>query len=234
MKVAVIPARGGSKRIPRKNIREFCGRPLIAYSIAAARASQAFDRVLVSTDDDEIAAVARSYGAEVPFVRPAQLADDYTPSMAVVKDAIQRLVATGVSVTYACQVYPTAPLLAPDLLAEGLRCLIESGASFALGVTSFPFPIQRGVRIIADGRIEALWPELAAARSQDLEPAFHDAGQFCWGTVEAFDRLLPVFSSSTVAVRIPRHLVQDIDTEEDWRHAELLYRALGTVDRYGL
>lgn len=234
MRVAVIPARGGSKRIPRKNIREFCGRPLLAYSIAAAHDSNVFDRVLVSTDDEEIAAVARTYGAEVPFLRPAPLADDHTPSMAVVKDAVERLAAAGVPVTYACQVYPTAPLLAPNLLAEGLRCLVESGASFALGVTSFPFPIHRGIRIVAGGRIEAFWPEYAATRSQDLEQAFHDAGQFCWGTAEAFDQSRPVFSSSTVAVRIPRHLVQDIDTEEDWRRAELMYRAFVAGDQYGL
>lgn len=230
----MIPARGGSKRIPRKNVREFCGRPLIAYSIAAALDSGAFDRVLVSTEDEEIGTVARSYGAEVPFLRPAQLADDHTPSMSVVKHAIERLRFAGAEVTYACQVYPTAPLLAPELLAEGFRRLVESGASFALGVTSFPFPIQRALRIGDAFRIEAFWPEFAAARSQDLEPAFHDAGQFCWGTAEAFEELRPVYSDSTAAVRIPRHLVQDIDTEEDWRRVELMYRTMRSGERDGL
>lgn len=234
MNIAVIPARGGSKRIPRKNIKLFCGRPLIAYSIITAVESAAFNRVLVSTDDEEIADVARLFGAEVPFLRSNELADDHTSSMVVVKDVIERLRASGVAVTRACQIYPTAPLLAPTLLAEGFRRLVEAGAAFALGVTSFPFPIQRAVRIGAQDRIDAIWPEHAATRSQDLEPAFHDAGQFCWGTAEAFAGRQPVFSTNTVAVRIPRHLVQDIDTEEDWCRAELMYRVLKSGELDGV
>lgn len=230
MKIAVIPARGGSKRIPRKNVRPFAGKPIIAYSISAALESELFEQVLVSTDDEEIAAVAREWGAETPFMRPSILADDHTGTNDVVKHAIGWFRDQGVNVEYACCIYATAPFIQPKYLGEGLRRLVESGKSFAFSVTSFPFPIQRAIRITALGTVEAIFPEYVAFRSQDLECAYHDAGQFYWGTAAAFVNGIPMFSNASIPVVIPRYLVQDIDDMEDWYRAELLYRAwqLGT------
>lgn len=225
-KVAVIPARGGSKRIPRKNIRLFGGKPMLAHSIDAARLSGLFDRIVVSTEDPEVATVAKAAGAEVPFMRPLELADDFTGTGAVIKHAIQELRKGGEELEYICCIYATAPFLQPCYLQEGLEKLRESQLSYAFSVTSFPFPIQRAVRINRDGRIEAIWPENISRRSQDLEEAYHDAGQFYWGRAEAFLTDVPVFSPAAIPVVLPRHLVQDIDTEEDWQRAELMFEAL--------
>lgn len=225
MKIAVIPARGGSKRIPLKNIRPFAGKPIIAYSIAAARASGLFERILVSTDDARIADVARAAGAEVPFVRPAALADDRTGTNAVVRHAVEWTNGQGVGATHVCCIYATAPFLDAARLREGLDKLVASGCAFAFSVTSFPYPVQRALRIDGEGRIAPMFPEHALARSQDLEPAYHDAGQFYWGTASAFLNDVPTFSRASVPVLVPRALVQDIDTEEDWQRAEMLYRA---------
>ncbi|MFO1316183.1 MAG: pseudaminic acid cytidylyltransferase [Burkholderiales bacterium] len=225
MKIAVIPARGGSKRIPRKNIRPFAGKPIIAYSIEAALAAEIFDKVLVSTDDDEIAAVSRAYGAEVPFVRPAALSDDHTGTNAVAKHAITWAIDNAGAVTHACCIYATAPFLQASRLRAGFACLVESGSAFAFSVTTFPFPIQRAIRIGSNGTVEPMFPEHVRTRSQDLEQAYHDAGQFYWGTAEAFLNDVETFSAASTPVILPRHLVQDIDTEEDWHRAELLHRA---------
>jgi pseudaminic acid cytidylyltransferase len=220
-RIVVIPARGGSKRIPRKNIRLFHGRPMLAWPIAAAKACGRFDRIVVSTDDEEIAAVARAHGAETPFLRPRELADDHTATLPVIRHAIEAL---GGGIAYACCIYPTAPLLQPRYLGEGFDLLAgRSDKSFALGVTSFPFPIQRAVRINPEGALEALHPEHRATRSQDLEPAYHDAGQFCWGRAQAWLDGEAVFSDRTLPVILPRRLVQDIDTLEDWEMAERLF-----------
>lgn len=225
MRLAVIPARGGSKRIPRKNIRLFCGKPIIGYSIAAARESGLFDLVLVSTDDAEIAAVARELGAWVPFVRPAQLSDDHTGTNAVVRHALRWLQAEGEKVRYACCIYATAPFVQPHYLREGYQKLTGLGKSFAFSVTSFAFPIQRALRLDPGGGVSAFSPELIGSRSQDLEEAYHDAGQFYWGTSRAFLKEEVLFSGNSVPVILPRHLVQDIDTLEDWTRAELMYQA---------
>ena len=226
MKLAVIPARGGSKRIPRKNIREFCGKPIIAYSIEAALASDLFDRVIVSTDDDEIASVSREYGAETPFIRPAEIADDYTGTNAVVKHAIQWYQERSQSTSLACCIYATAPFIHVKYLREGHEKLINSDKSFAFSVTSFPFPIKRAIRINQQGGVEAFWPEHINTRSQDLEEAYHDAGQFYWGYPEAFLNDQITYSKVSFPVILPRYLVQDIDTNEDWRRAELMFEAL--------
>ena len=225
LNVAVIPARGGSKRIPRKNIKLFAGKPIIGYSIEAAKRCGLFDLILVSTDDDEIAAVAQGFGAEVPFLRPRALADDFTGTNAVVKHAITWLAAEGHEVDFACCIYATAPFLQPEYLAEGYGKLLAGDSSFAFSVTGFRFPIQRALRVTPLGSVEAIFPEQSFTRSQDLEDAYHDAGQFYWGRREAFlnDRLL--FSPTSSAVILPRHLVQDIDTLEDWEEAELMFRA---------
>lgn len=226
MKLAVIPARGGSKRIPRKNIRLFCGRPIIGYSIRAALDANCFDRIVVSTDDPEIADVARREGAEVPFLRPSVLADDFTGTNAVTSHAIKWFKGNGVSVEYACCIYATAPFLQPVTIRDGLKRLMESDVAFAITITSFPFPIQRAVRVNERGRLEMLWPEHLASRSQDLEEVFHDAGQMYWGRAEAFLTNKPLFASHTVPIAVPRERVQDIDTQEDWSRAELMYLSL--------
>ena len=233
MKLAVIPARGGSKRIPRKNIREFAGRPIIAHSIGAALESGCFDRVIVSTDDEEIAAVARQWGAETPFLRPATLADEHTGTNAVVKHAIGWFREAGHAVELACCIYATAPFVQARYLRQGLERLAASDKAFAFSVTSFPFPIQRAIRINAAGAVEAIWPENIARRSQDLEEAFHDAGQFYWGRADAFLADTVLFSPVSLPVVLPRHLVQDIDTLEDWQRAEHMYRALELAGEIG-
>ena len=225
MIVAVIPARGGSKRIPRKNIGDFFGKPILAYSIQAAQRSGLFDRILVSTDDPEIAAVAQKWGAETPFVRPAALADDHTGTSAVVQHAVAWLDEHGQPCRYICCIYATAPFLQPEYLREAYAKLVASGKSFVFSVTPFAAPVQRALRLTAAGELDALYPQYRQVRSQDLEPAFHDAGQFYFGTAEAFARGEILFSPASLPVILPRHLVQDIDTEQDWRRAELMYKA---------
>jgi N-acylneuraminate cytidylyltransferase len=227
MRLAVIPARGGSKRIPRKNIRPFLGQPVIGYSIAAAIETGLFERIIVSTDDEEIANAARQFGAETPFIRPADLADDHTGTNAVVRHAIQWLGDAGYQFDLVCCIYATAPFLQSSHLALGYQKLvIERDKAYAFSVTSYAFPIQRSLRLLPSGVVEAIWPENRATRSQDLEHAYHDAGQFYWGRSEAFLEDIPIFSSASLGIALPRHLVQDIDTEEDWVRAELMYRAL--------
>jgi N-acylneuraminate cytidylyltransferase len=226
VKVAIIPARGGSKRIPRKNIKSFCGRPIIGYSIQAALDSGLFDHIIVSTDDEEIAEVSRAQGAETPFLRPKELADDYTGTIAVVRHALQWFREQGEEVAFACCIYATAPFIHPRYLKKGYQILQTSRKSFAFSVTSFPFPIQRAVRILADGSLDAMYSENVNVRSQDLEEAFHDAGQFYWGTSQAFLSDKVLFSPVSMPVLLPRHLVQDIDTLEDWNRAELMYKTM--------
>lgn len=225
MKIAIIPARGGSKRIPRKNIKQFAGKPIIAYSIEAAKATNLFDAILVSTDDEEIAEVAKNLGADVPFLRPKVLADDFTGTNAVVKHAIQWVQDNRAPVHFACCIYATAPFVQPRYLMRGYEQLVRTKKSFAFSVTSFPFPIQRAVRLTEDGGVAALYPEFISTRSQDLEEAYHDAGQFYWGTAEAFLDNGVIFSPASVPIILPRYLVQDIDTLEDWMRAELMFRA---------
>lgn len=224
--VAIIPARGGSKRIPLKNIKDFCGKPIISYSIKAAIKSKLFCHVIVSTDSGEIAEVARKYGAETPFVRPRSIADDFTGTNEVIKHALLWLQNNGVEVDFACCIYPTAPFLRLEYLKKGLKQLTETEKLFAFSVTTFPFPIQRAIRISRDGFVDPIYPEKINKRSQDLEEAFHDAGQFYWGTVNAFLNDRDLYSNNSVTVKIPRYLVQDIDTLEDWERAEYMFKAL--------
>ena len=228
MKLAIIPARGGSKRIPRKNIKLFCGRPMIAWSIDAARASGLFDHIVVSTDDIEISAVAKAYGAEVPFMRPAALSDDYTGTSSVVAHAIQWYRAQGDMPDLVCCIYATAPFVSAADLQRGLQMLADSGSDFAFSVTSFAFPIQRALKLTEEGRVQMFQPEHFNTRSQDLEEAFHDAGQFYWGRTAAWIADKPIFSTDAVPVILPRHRVQDIDTPEDWERAEWMFKALQT------
>ncbi|HMW56695.1 MAG: pseudaminic acid cytidylyltransferase [Candidatus Accumulibacter phosphatis] len=228
MKLAIIPARGGSKRIPRKNIKLFSGKPMIAWSIDAARASGLFDHIVVSTDDVEISAVAKAYGAEVPFMRPPALSDDYTGTSAVVAHAIQWYRAQGDMPDPVCCIYATAPFVNAADLQRGLQMLADSDSDFAFSVTSFAFPIQRAIKLTEEGRVQMFQPEHFNTRSQDLEQAFHDAGQFYWGRAAAWIADKPIFSSDAMPVILPRHRVQDIDTPEDWERAEWMFKALQT------
>lgn len=225
MKLCVIPARGGSKRIPRKNIRDFCGKPMIAWSIEAAINSACFDRIIVSTDDEEIADVAKAYAADVPFMRPAELADDYTGTTEVIAHATQWYIDHGEKPDYVCCIYATAPFIQPEDVNLGLRLLLSQRADFAFSVTSYGFPIQRSIRITNNNRVEMFQPEYYDIRSQDLEEAWHDAGQFYWGNALAWLKLKTIFSGNSAPVILPRHRVQDIDTQEDWVKAELMFSA---------
>lgn len=228
MNLAVIPARSGSKRIPRKNIKIFCGKPIIAWSIEAALSSGCFDHVIVSTDDEEIADVAVAHGAEVPFMRPPELSDDTTGTIPVVAHAINLMVQQFGPMQFTCCLYATAPFVQAQDLRQGLKVLQQSGAKYAFSVTSYAFPIQRAIRICADGRAEMLNPENGNTRSQDLEEMYHDAGQFYWGQSSAWLNHLPIFERNGVPVRLPRERVQDIDTSEDWKEAEFKFRILSS------
>ena len=226
MKLAVIPARGGSKRIPRKNIKAFCGKPMIAWSIEAALASGCFDAVVVSTDDAEIAEVAKAHGASVPFMRPAELSDDHTGTIPVIAHAVRWLIAAGQRPDTVCCLYATAPFVRPEAIREGLQVLEKEGADYAFSVTSYAFPIQRAIRLSKQGRMEMFQPEHFNTRSQDLEEAYHDAGQFYWGRTSAWLAGTAMFGASSAPVVLPRHRVQDIDTPEDWLRAEWMFKAL--------
>ncbi len=226
MTLCIIPARGGSKRIPRKNIKLFNNKPMIAHSIIVAQQSGLFSDIIVSTDDAEIAQVAREYGANVPFVRPPELSDDFATTGAVIAHAVDFMQQNGWSGDAVCCIYATAPFVQADDLQRGFQQLRDTGADFAFSVCSFAFPIQRALRMNEQGEVAMFQPELFAVRSQDLEEAWHDAGQFYWGTAQAWLAQKPIFNSHSVGVPLPRYRVQDIDTPEDWVRAELLAKVL--------
>jgi N-acylneuraminate cytidylyltransferase len=226
MIVAIIPARSGSKRIPKKNIREFLGTPIMAYSVQAAIRSELFDRIVVSTDSDEIAATAERLGAEVPFRRPEQLADDQTPTVKVVQHALAELTREDDDIDYACCLYPASPFILASDLRQAYGLLEAEDADYCVPVTEYPYPIQRAVAIRSDSRLELLQPELIERRSQDLETYYHDTGQFYFGRAHAFAAGLPLLGSRSLALVIPHWRVRDIDWEDDWKTAELLYEAL--------
>lgn len=226
MKIALIPARGGSKRIPRKNIRPFRGKPMIAWSIAAAQAANCFDRIIVSTDDEEIAAVALHHGAEVPFFRPAGLSDDQATTQEVVLHALQWCEHHDLPVEAVCCLYATAPFVqAADLAAAAALLAQASPGRFVFAATSFPFPIQRAIRIDEAGRSSMFQPEHFNTRSQDLEEAYHDAGQFYWARPQSWAMSTNFFNNGQPLL-LPRWRVQDIDTEEDWTRAELMHQII--------
>jgi pseudaminic acid cytidylyltransferase len=231
MNLCVIPARGGSKRIPRKNIKGFCGKPMIAWSIEAAIQSNCFDRIIVSTDDEEIASIAQQLGAEIPFLRPSELSDDYTGTTTVVAHAIDWQNTNGRKAVNVCCLYATAPFVNPNNLVDGLNLLKTTNADYVFSVTSYAFPIQRAIRITSENRVEMFQPEHFDTRSQDLEEAWHDAGQFYWGKTSAWLENQPIFGLSSVPVILPRHQVQDIDTPEDWEQAQLMFNVLRSKDR---
>ena len=225
--IAIIPARGGSKRIPRKNIKEFYGKPLIAYSIEVALESELFDRVIVSTDDNEIAEVSRRYGADI-IKRPDELSDDYTGTWEVIDHAIEYLQQKGEEFDFVCTIYATAPFLQSRYLKEGFKKLKSSDAINAFSATSMPFPIQRTFKLNDNGRCEMFTPQHYNTRSQDLEEAYQDAGQFYWSKIGQKSNEI-FFGKDSIPILLPRYLVQDIDTMEDWQRAEIMYRVLQEI-----
>lgn len=226
MRIAVIPARGGSKRIPRKNVKPFRGKPIIAWSIEAARGCSLFDRIIVSTDDMEIGRVAQEWGAEVPFVRPAELSDDHTGTTEVIAHATRWASSAHAAVGAVCCIYPTAPFIQMEDLRRGLDALESGDWAYAFPVTDFPAPIFRSFRRLPDGGIEMFFPQHFTTRSQDLPRALHDAGQFYWGRPQAWLEGVRVFDRRSFALEIPRWRVHDIDTPDDWTRAELVHKAL--------
>ena len=224
--VAVIPARGGSKRIPRKNIRPFGGRPMLAWPLATALECGLFARVIVSTDNPELAQVARELGAEVPFTRPADLADDHSGTGAVMAHAARWLQDQGELPPVLCCIYPTAPFLAGEDLKRGLELLLAGDWSYVISATTYCAPVYRGFQQRVDGGLEMLFAQHAASRSQDLPQVLHDAAQFYWGRAEAWLQQRPGLAADSTAVLVPRWRVQDIDDEEDWRRAELMAPAI--------
>ncbi|MFQ3250133.1 MAG: pseudaminic acid cytidylyltransferase [Glaciecola sp.] len=225
MKLAIIPARGGSKRIPNKNIRDFVGKPLVAYSIEVAKASGLFDKIVVTTDNQEVADIALEYGAEVPFIRPPELSNDVIGTRPVTNHAIRYVTEHFEKPEFCCCIYATAPFLQAEYLKQGLQKLrLNSDKGFAYSVTSFPFPIQRAL-FLKDNYATPSFPEDITKRSQDLEEAYHDAGQFYWGRTDDYLSSKRIFSEHGIPIVLPRHLVQDIDTQEDWDRAELMYKA---------
>jgi pseudaminic acid cytidylyltransferase len=226
LNICVIPARGGSKRIPRKNIRNFLGKPMIAWSIEAAIKSQCFDKVICSTDDKEIAEVAKKYGAEVPFLRPDTLSNDYTTITPVIRHAIEFLKKKGNTVDLVCCIYATAPFILIEDIKKSLERIKYEQADYCFSVTKYKFPIQRSIRITQEKRCKMFQPEMFEKRSQDLEEAYHDAAQFYWGKANSWIENRKIFSENSIPYILPSHKVQDIDTEEDWIRAELMCTAL--------
>ena len=223
--VAIIPARGGSKRIPRKNIKLFHGKPLISYSIEVALKSKLFEKVIVSTDDEEIAKIAIECGAVVPFLRPKELSDDFTGTGAVVNHALEYLKEQGEDYNFVCTIYATASFLDEKYLIEGFEKLKNSNARNAFSCTSMPFPIQRTFKITKDERCEMFFPEHFKTRSQDLQDAYQDAGQFYWTNLDVESEEI-IFGKDSIPIILPRFLVQDIDTLEDWARAEIMYEVI--------
>ena len=226
MNICVIPARGGSKRIPRKNIRDFCGKPMIAWSIAAAQQSGRFEHIIVSTDDDEIAGVALAYGATVPFRRPPELANDHAGTTEVIAHATRWARQQGWSLGAVCCLYATAPFVRAEDLRAGLKQLQSGDWSFSFTATEYASSIFRAFQQHPTGGVEMFLPEHFSKRSQDLPKALHDAGQFYWGRPESWIDGRRIFDRHSVPLIIPRWRVQDIDTEDDWHRAELLWQVL--------
>lgn len=225
MNVAIIPARGGSKRIPRKNIKSFCGKPMIAWAIEVAKKSEIFDHIIVSSDDSEIIEIAIEWGAETPFLRPEHLADDLTPTVPVIAQAVEACQSMGWSVDNACCIYPSVPFLESNDLIMARDLLYETQANFVYPVAEYPHPIQRAMRQRSSGQMEFIDPSSELTRTQDLETTFHDAGQFYWGKATAWLKHKKMHSDA-IGLVIPSWRVVDIDNLDDWKRAELLNAVL--------
>ena len=230
MNLCVIPARGGSKRIPRKNIRVFAGKPMIAYAIDAAQKSGLFSRIIVSTDDKEVRKVSLEFGAEVPFTRPTELSNDHAGTTEVIAHATQWALDQNLEVEAVCCIYPTAPFVQANDLKRGWEALESGDWAYAFTVTDYAAPIFRSFKQTPDGGIEMFFPEHFSSRSQDLPIALHDAGQFYWGRPVAWVGGKRVFDRHSIPIIIPRWRVQDIDNEEDWVRAEILAAVIKNVN----
>lgn len=225
-RLAIIPARGGSKRIPRKNIKEFLNKPMMTYSIEVALSSGLFDEVMVSTDDVEIASIAKEYGATVPFMRSEAAADDYSTLSDVIREVVDTYAKSGSTFDYICCILPTAPLLKVEDITSAYNILITKGFDTVYPIVRFSYPILRSLKIDSDGRVVMRWPEFRDTRSQDLDPAFHDSGTFYWLRNGSFIRYGQILTPNTGSIEIDEIRVQDIDTETDWKLAELKYTLL--------
>jgi len=224
--IAIIPARGGSKRIPRKNIRDFLGKPIIAYSIEAALQSQLFDEVMVSTDDEEIAEVAKNYGAKIPFMRSKKNANDFATTADVLIEVIEEYKKLGKEFDYLCCIYPTAPFVTDQKLKDSFNLMIKERADSVIPVVKFSYPIQRAFRINTEQKLEYIYPENINKRSQDLEPAYHDAGQFYWIDIKTFHKSKNLVTENSLPFILSEMEVQDIDSEGDWFLSTLKYKQL--------
>jgi pseudaminic acid cytidylyltransferase len=224
MNIAIIPARGGSKRIYKKNIKLFCGKPIIFYSIEKAISSGIFDKVIVSTDDEEIAEIAIKYGAEVPFIRSKELSDDYTNTHEVVGNVIKFLLNLNLKIDYACCIYATAPLIMKNDIIKGLELIKSSNKDVVFSATNFSYPIFRSFKLNKNNGLEMFFPENYFTRSQDLPDAFHDAGQFYWGKPNYWLNPQKEYNNNNTVVLLPNWRVQDIDNLDDWKRAEDLYK----------
>ncbi|MDD5571193.1 MAG: pseudaminic acid cytidylyltransferase [Bacteroidales bacterium] len=223
--IAIIPARGGSKRIPRKNIKDFLGKPIIAYSISAAINSQLFDEIMVSTDDNEIAEIAKQYGAKVPFMRSAKCSNDFATTIDVIDEVISCYEKTNIKFDNLCCIYPTAPLISPERLKESFALLNLKNYDSVFPVVPFSYPVLRGLRLNKE-RVQMVWPEHLNSRSQDLETIYHDAGQFYMAKTESMKLKKTLWTDNTGAIILSEMEVQDIDNEADWKLAELKYKLL--------
>jgi len=224
--IAIIPARGGSKRIPRKNIKPFLGLPIISYSIKAALESNLFSKVMVTTDDEEIAAIAKQYGAEVPFKRSAKNSDDFATTVDVLLEVIDSYRQLNNTFEYGCCIYPTAPFVSPTSLQLAYETMIKNNFDTVFPVIPFSFPIQRAVKQDTNGKMDMFYPQYMQARSQDLEPAFHDAGQFYWFKTTTVQTEKKLWTANTGLITISEMEAQDIDTVTDWKLAEMKYQFL--------
>ena len=228
--IAIITARGGSKRIPKKNIKEFCGKPIIAYSIEAAINSKSFDEVMVSTDSEEIAEIAKKYGAKVPFLRSEKTSDDFATTVDVIEEVLQEYKKIGREFENFCCLYPTAPFITSSRLSEAMKMLVENKSQALLSVVKYSFPPQRSF-IIREGRVEYIYPQYEKARSQDLEPVYHDAGQFYVCNSGDFLKYKSLIMPETIPFILEEEEVQDIDTHSDWLIAEMKYKLLAEKNK---
>ena len=224
MNICIIPARGNSKRIPKKNIKLFCGKPIIAWSIKLAKDSMCFDKIIVSTDNTEIAYLAKKYGAEVPFTRPKYLSNDYTPTVPVISHAINWQIKNNQKPIYVCCIYPTSVFASPYYIRRGLKVLKKFNSKYTFSVTNYSHPIQRSFKILNNYKIKMLYPKHYNSRSQDLEASFHDVGQFYWGLADTWLKKQKLIGKNSSPILIPRNRVQDIDTLEDWEIAERIFK----------
>jgi pseudaminic acid cytidylyltransferase len=228
MNIAIIPARGGSKRIPRKNIKEFCGRPMISYAIAAARESGLFEHIVVSTDDEEIAQIAREWGAEIPFVRPVELANDFAGTVPVICHGIEVCRTLGWAFDRVCCIYPGVPFIQINDLKGALERLKSCEADYCFPISEYPSAIQRALKLLNTGKMQPFYPEFEMTRTQDLESAYYDAGQFYFGNADAWLNNTKIHSNG-FGYAIPNWRVVDIDTPDDWQRAELIYRSIKII-----